>query len=37
MCGHTLNLEEPAATNALFADFLAAVDAGRWGGWSAGP
>ncbi|MPZ88852.1 MAG: alpha/beta fold hydrolase [Nitriliruptorales bacterium] len=28
--GHTINLEEPAAFNALVADFLAAVDAGRW-------
>jgi pimeloyl-ACP methyl ester carboxylesterase len=28
--GHTINLEEPAAFNALVADFLAQVDAGRW-------
>ena len=28
--GHTLNLEEPAAFNALVAEFLAQVEAGRW-------
>lgn len=28
--GHTLNLEEPAAFNAAVADFLAAVELGRW-------
>jgi hypothetical protein len=28
--GHTLNLEEPELFNRLVADFLAAVDAGRW-------
>ena len=28
--GHTLNLEEPAAFNQHVADFLHAVDAGRW-------
>lgn len=28
--GHTLNLEEPAAFNALLAEFLAQVEAGRW-------
>ena len=28
--GHTLNLEEPAAFNALLAEFIAQVDAGRW-------
>lgn len=28
--GHTLNLEEPAWFNALLAEFLAQVDAGRW-------
>lgn len=28
--GHTLNLEEPAAFNAAIADFLAAVELGRW-------
>jgi pimeloyl-ACP methyl ester carboxylesterase len=29
--GHTLNLEEPELFNRLVADFLGAVDAGRWG------
>ncbi|MBM6580657.1 alpha/beta hydrolase [Microvirga sp. BT689] len=29
--GHTLNLEEPALFNHLVAEFLAQVDAGRWG------
>ena len=28
--GHTINLETPAEFNALVADFLHAVDAGRW-------
>lgn len=28
--GHTLNLEEPSAFNALVGGFLATVDAGRW-------
>jgi pimeloyl-ACP methyl ester carboxylesterase len=28
--GHTINLEEPDAFNAAVADFLAAVEAGRW-------
>ncbi|MBE7196910.1 MAG: alpha/beta hydrolase [Parafilimonas terrae] len=28
--GHTLNLEEPAAFNALLAEFIAKVEAGRW-------
>lgn len=28
--GHTLNLEEPAAFNALLAEFLAQVEAGQW-------
>ncbi|MGF3026190.1 alpha/beta fold hydrolase [Methylobacterium aquaticum] len=28
--GHTLNLEEPAAFNALVAEFIAQVEAGRW-------
>ncbi|MSO76405.1 MAG: alpha/beta fold hydrolase [Alphaproteobacteria bacterium] len=35
MCGHTLNSEEPALFNAHVAQFLAAVDSGRWGTWSA--
>lgn len=29
--GHTLNLEEPALFNRLVGDFLATVEAGRWG------
>jgi pimeloyl-ACP methyl ester carboxylesterase len=28
--GHTINLEEPAAFNQHVADFLHAVDVGRW-------
>lgn len=28
--GHTLNLEEPAAFNALLAEFFAQVEAGKW-------
>jgi pimeloyl-ACP methyl ester carboxylesterase len=28
--GHAINIEEPGAFNAAFADFLAQVDAGRW-------
>jgi pimeloyl-ACP methyl ester carboxylesterase len=28
--GHTINLEEPAAFNAVVADFLRLVEAGRW-------
>lgn len=28
--GHTLNLEEPAAFNALLAEFISQVEAGRW-------
>ena len=35
VCGHTLNSEEPMLFNSLVADFLAAVDAGRWGKWNA--
>lgn len=35
MCGHTLNSEEPMLFNQLVQDFLAAVDAGRWGRWRA--
>ncbi|MDP6352416.1 MAG: alpha/beta hydrolase [Alphaproteobacteria bacterium] len=30
-CGHTINLEEPDVFNRLVLDFLATVDAGRWG------
>lgn len=29
--GHTLNLEEPEMFNRIMADFLAQVEAGRWG------
>ncbi|MDB5512380.1 MAG: mhpC, partial [Enterovirga sp.] len=29
--GHTLNLEEPALFNQLLAEFIAQVEAGRWG------
>ena len=29
--GHTVNIEEPALFNQTLADFLALVDAGRWG------
>ncbi len=29
-CGHTINLEEPAAFNAHLADFFRLVDAGAW-------
>jgi len=33
-CGHTPNLEEPGLFNIHVSEFLAAVDAGRWAGWS---
>jgi pimeloyl-ACP methyl ester carboxylesterase len=33
-CGHTLNIEEPGLFNLHVAEFLAAVDGGRWAGWS---
>ena len=29
--GHTVNIEEPALFNQTLGDFLALVDAGRWG------
>jgi pimeloyl-ACP methyl ester carboxylesterase len=29
--GHTLNLEEPELFNRLVAEFIARVEAGRWG------
>ena len=29
--GHTLNLEEPALFNRVVAEFIAQVEAGRWG------
>jgi pimeloyl-ACP methyl ester carboxylesterase len=32
--GHTLNIEEPGAFNFHVAEFLAAVEGGRWAGWS---
>ena len=35
MCGHTLNSEEPDLFNQLAGEFLAAIDAGRWGAWHA--
>jgi pimeloyl-ACP methyl ester carboxylesterase len=34
-CGHTPNIEEPTLFNVHVGAFLAAVDAGRWAGWSA--
>jgi pimeloyl-ACP methyl ester carboxylesterase len=33
-CGHTPNIEEPGLFNLQVAEFLAAVEAGRWAGWS---
>ena len=33
-CGHTPNSEEPGLFNLHVAEFLAAVEAGRWAGWS---
>ena len=33
--GHTLPIEEPDLFNRVAAEFLAAVDGGRWGGWRA--
>jgi pimeloyl-ACP methyl ester carboxylesterase len=33
--GHTINIEEPALFNEHVAEFLTAVDSGRWGTWSA--
>ncbi len=33
-CGHTPNLEEPGLFNLHVAEFLAAVEGGRWAGWS---
>ena len=35
MCGHTLICEEPETFNRVAGEFLAAVDAGRWGTWRA--
>jgi pimeloyl-ACP methyl ester carboxylesterase len=34
-CGHTPNIEEPALFNLHVSEFLAAVERGRWAGWSA--
>ena len=34
-CGHTPNIEEPALFNLHVAEFLAAVERGRWAGWTA--
>ena len=33
-CGHTPNIEEPSLFNLHVAEFLAAVEGGRWAGWS---
>jgi pimeloyl-ACP methyl ester carboxylesterase len=33
--GHTINIEEPALFNEHVAEFLTAVENGRWGTWSA--
>ena len=33
-CGHTPNIEEPGLFNLHVSEFLAAVDSGRWAGWS---
>ena len=30
-CGHTINIEDPDAFNRIVSDFLAAVEAGKWG------
>jgi 3-oxoadipate enol-lactonase len=32
-CGHTPNIEEPGLFNLHVAEFLAAVEGGRWAGW----
>jgi len=37
MTGHTSNIEEPAPFNQHVAEFLAAVESGRWGTWKRGP
>ena len=34
-CGHTPNIEEPGLFNLHVAEFLAAVERGRWAGWAA--
>jgi hypothetical protein len=33
-CGHTPNIEEPGLFNLHVAEFLAAVERGRWAGWT---
>lgn len=33
-CGHTPNIEEPGLFNLHVSEFLAAVEGGRWAGWS---
>jgi pimeloyl-ACP methyl ester carboxylesterase len=35
MTGHTVNIEEPALFNSTAAEFLTAVENGRWGTWEA--
>lgn len=35
MSGHTINIEEPSLFNAHVAEFLTAVENGRWGTWAA--
>jgi pimeloyl-ACP methyl ester carboxylesterase len=35
--GHLANLEDPARFNQVVLGFVAAVDAGRWAGWSGRP
>ena len=35
MTGHTVNIEEPGLFNLHVAEFLTAVENGRWGTWSA--
>jgi pimeloyl-ACP methyl ester carboxylesterase len=35
MTGHTVNVEEPGLFNAVCAEFLTAVESGRWGTWAA--
>ena len=35
MTGHTANIEEPGLFNLHIAEFLAAVENGRWGAWKA--
>ena len=33
MTGHTSNIEEPGSFNQHVAEFLTAVESGRWGTW----